>query len=176
MLTASYLSVKAVKRDPKAKAAYIQHFGDGNLVHLNNVTNIIRLMHDRVGGDTEVIMMSYVPNLAAFNALGVGPLPAGTNIEDVEAFVVQVGVDPGTALSVYVCPAFFTGNVYIPNAVNRRTGTGTILHELSHGVGGTADHAYTWQGNYAGLNAVQRSRNADTYRAYCQSFDNPLRK
>jgi hypothetical protein len=77
----------------------------------------------------------------------------------------------GTPLTVYVGPAFFTGNVYIPNALNRRTGTGTILHEMSHGVGKTDDHAYTWAGAYAALSAIRRTRNADSYRAYCQSFD-----
>lgn len=84
------------------------------------------------------------------------------NIADVEAFVVQTGVAPETALKVYIVPSFFTGDVYIPNAVNQRTGTGTVLHELSHGVAATEDHAYTWQANYAGLSAIRRTRNADS--------------
>ncbi len=170
MLTRSYLSIRAVQRDQQARAIYVQHFNDPNLIHLFHVSNVIRSMHDRVT-TAQVMMMSYVPDLITFNALGIGPLPAGVVIADVEAFVVQRGVAAGTQLTVYIAPSFFTGNVYIPNAVNQRTGTGTILHELSHGVGDTDDHAYTWQGNYAGLSAVRRTRNADSYRAYCQSFD-----
>ena len=170
MLTRATLSVRAVQRDQQAKAAYVQHFGDATLIHHHHVSNVVRLMQERVTTN-QVMRMSYVPDMAAFNALGVGPLPAGTAIDNVEAFVVQRGVPAATPLMVYVAPSFFTGNVYIPNAVNQRTGTGTILHELSHGAASTDDHAYTWQGHYAGLSALRRARNADSYRAYCQSFD-----
>lgn len=173
MLTKSYLSVKAVKRDEQAKNIYVQHFADNALTYLDDVTNTIKLMLDRVTESKSVLTMSYVPDIAAYNALGIGPLPGGVNIADVEAFVVQLGVAPQTPLSVYVCPSFFTGDVYIPRNVNQRSGTGTILHELSHGVGNNiGDHAYTWDtANYNALNAHDRAKNADTYRAYCQSFD-----
>ncbi len=170
MLTRSYLSVQAAQRDQQARNIYVQHFNDGQLIHQYHVSNVIRAMLDRVNTQ-QVMTMSYVPDLAAFNALGIGALPAGMDIANVEAFVVQTGVAPGTALTVYIAPSFFTGDVYIPNAVNQRTGTGTILHELSHGVAATEDHAYTWQAHYAGLSAIRRTRNADSYRAYCQSFD-----
>jgi len=171
MLTRSLLSVMAARRDPQARHTYVQHFGDGTLLHHHHVTNVIRLMLDRMATAHQIVMMSYVPNTATFNALGVGPLPAGVTIANVEAFVVDTGVVATTPLTVYIAPGFFTGNVYLPNAVNRRTGTGTILHELSHGVAATEDHAYTWQPQYAGLSAVRRTRNADSFRAYCQSFD-----
>lgn len=171
MLTRAYLSVNAVALDQQAKATYTQHFADLPLIHLYHVANVVRLMHNRVTAGNQVMVMSYVPDQAAFNALGCGPLPAGANLANVEAFVLQRGVALGTPLTVYVGPAFFTGNVYIPNALNRRTGTGTILHEMSHGVGKTDDHAYTWAGAYAALSAIRRTRNADSYRAYCQSFD-----
>jgi hypothetical protein len=171
MLTRTHLSVQAVNRDQQARANYIQHFSDGTLIHVHHVSNVIRLMLDRVTTPNQVITMSYIPTLAAFMALNLGPLPAGAQIADVEAFVLQRGAPAATPLRVYVCPGFFTGNVYIPNAVNQRTGTGTILHELSHGVGSTEDHAYTWAPQYAALSAIRRTRNADSYRAYCQSFD-----
>jgi hypothetical protein len=171
MLTRAYLSVLAVGLDQQAKAAYVQHFRDRTLIHLHHVTNIVRLMHDRVTTPNQVIVMSYVPDLAAFNALGSGPLPAGVALGNVEAFVVQRGLVWASPLTICIGPAFFTGNVYIPNAANQRTGTGTILHELSHGVGNTDDHAYTWSPAYAALSTVRRTRNADSYRAYCQSFD-----
>ena len=171
MLTRASLSVRAAGRDDMARASYVQHFADGNLIHQYHVTGVITSMLNRVAEGGQVMTMSYIPDLPTFNALGVGPLPPGATIGNVEAFVVQRGVGAATPLTVYIAPAFFTGNVYIPNAVNQRTGTGTILHELSHGVGNTDDHAYTWQPNYAGLSAVRRTRNADSYRAYCQSFD-----
>jgi hypothetical protein len=170
MLTKSYLSVRAVQRAQQARGIYVQHFADAPLTHLYHVTNVIKSMHDRVT-TSQVLRMSYVPDLPTFNALGVGPLPAGVLLANVEAFVIQRDVAAATPLTVYIGPSFFTGNVYLPNAVNQRTGTGTILHELSHGVAGTDDHAYTWQASYANLSAVRRTRNADSYRAFCQSFD-----
>ncbi|RMF94280.1 MAG: hypothetical protein D6736_00315 [Nitrospinota bacterium] len=169
MLLRSYLSIRVVRSDQQAKATYVQHFRDPLLNHLPRASNIIRLMHDRVTTQ-QVMIMSYVPNLAAFNALGL-VLPPGMSFETIEAFVIQRGVAAAMPLTVYIGPAFFTHNVYIPKAVNQRTGTGTILHELSHGVGNTADHAYTWEPRYASLTANQRTNNADSYRAYCQSFD-----
>lgn len=170
MLTRAYLSVQAVQRDNDAKAIYTTHFSDAPLANLQHVQGVIAAMHDRVTTQ-QVIVMSFVPDLQTFNALGVGPLPNGVDIRQVEAFVVQSAVAANTPLTVYIAPSFFTGNVYLPNAVNQRTGTGTILHELSHGVSGTLDHAYTWQPAYAGLTAADRANNADSYRAYCQSFD-----
>lgn len=170
MLTRAYISIQAVPRDSEARNRYVQHFSDPTLTYLAHVKTIVAAMHDRIA-TTQVVEMSYVPNLPAFTALGVGPLPPGVVIDQVEAFVTQNAVPALTPLTVYIAPAFFTGNVYLPNAQNQRTGTGTILHELSHGVGGTADHAYTWDPAYAGLTAAQRSANADSYRAYCQSFD-----
>lgn len=171
MLTRAYLSTMAINLDRQAKATYVQHFGDANLIHLYHVTNVVRLMHDRVATANQVMVMAYVPDLAAFNALGTGPLPAGVVLGNVEAFVLRRGLAGASPLTVYIGPAFFTRTVYIPNAVNLRTGTGTILHELSHGVGNTDDHAYAWDAAYAALSAVRRTRNADSYRAYCQSFD-----
>ena len=171
MLTASYVSVRAVSRDTKAKATYVTHFGDAALANLASVTNVIRIMQERVTAGNQTLTMSYVANAAGFTALGIGALPAGVSIEKVEAFVIQKGVAPTTALTCYIAPAFFTGDVYILNATNQRTGTGTILHELSHGVGNTGDHGYTWEAKYATLSADLRAKNADCYRAYCQSFD-----
>jgi hypothetical protein len=171
MLTRSYLSVRAVNRDTEARGHYITHFNNSSLSELPQMTNVVRLMHDRIAVNSQVITMSYVPTMAAFTALGVGPLPPGVNIGNVEAFVVQLGVASATALTMYIAPAFFGGNIFIATPGNQRTGTGTVLHELSHGVGGTADHAYTWQPGYATISAAQRARNADSYRAYCQAFD-----
>jgi len=171
MLTRAYLSIRAVNRDKEARAIYVTYFNNASLTNLVRVTNIIRSMHDRVSLGNQNVTMSYVPDNNAFLALGVGALPAGVTIAQVEAFVVQHGVPPPTPLRLYTCPSFFTGNVYLPNAVNQRTGTGTILHELSHGVGDTSDHAYTWAPAYRSLTADQRAANADSYRAYCQAFD-----
>ncbi|MEW5801046.1 MAG: M35 family metallo-endopeptidase [bacterium] len=173
MLTRSYLSIKAVNRDQDARATYISHFNNATLTNLVRVTDIIRLMYNRVTMTNQTITMSYVPDIGTFNGLGIGPLPNGVLIQDVEAFVVARGVPANTPLTVYICPAFFTGDVYIPKlgALNGRSGTGTILHELSHGVGDTDDHAYTWQAGYNLLSDNQRADNADSYRAYCQSFD-----
>lgn len=170
MLNRSYLSVQAVTRDDQARAHYVQYFNDPHLIHHFHVSHVIHSMYDRVTTQ-QVMIMSYVPDIAAYNALGVGPLPGGVAIVNIEAFVTMKGVAAATPLRVYIAPSFFTGDVYLPNAINQRTGTGTILHELSHGVGSTEDHAYTWQAHYAGLSAVRRTRNADSYRAYCQSFD-----
>ena len=171
MFTRSYLSVQAVTRDDEARAAYILYFNDPGLTQLGHVQNIVRDMHDRVAKPSQVVQMIYVPTLAAFTALGVGALPMGVSFDNVEAFVTQSAAPAATPLRLFIGPSFFTGNVYIPNALNQRTGTGTILHELSHGVGGTADQAYPWQPAYAGLTAAQRANNADSFRAYCQSFD-----
>jgi hypothetical protein len=115
--------------------------------------------------------MSYVPTVAAYNALGAGPLPAGVNLDHVEAFTNQNNILPAVNLTCYIGPAFFKGDVYIPHAPDQRSGTGTILHELSHGVSGAIDHMYTWDANYHTLTALQRAENADTYREYCQLFD-----
>lgn len=171
MLTRAYVSIQAVNRDADQRAAYVTHFNNASLTNLPRVTNIIRSMHARVTSAGQILTMSYIPDHAAFVALGVGPLPAGATINNAEAFVVQRGVLPITPLTVYICPAFFTGDVYIPDNVDQRSGTGTILHELSHGVGNTADHAYTWAPEYRRISADQRANNADSCRAYCQSFD-----
>ncbi|MEL7006304.1 MAG: M35 family metallo-endopeptidase [Bacteroidota bacterium] len=174
MLIKAYVSVKAVRRDDEYhRSSYLNHFDDNDLTHLDTVTNIIKLMYDRVTNINQIITMSYVPDDAVFNALNVGSLPVGVTIHNVEAFVVHKGVAESVPLQIFIGPSFFTGNVYIPNSANQRTGTGTILHELSHGVGNTNDHAYTWDNTYTNLNANQRADNADSYRAYCQSFDNP---
>ena len=176
MLNSAFLAVKAIKPAAQMpqqgqRTTYVQHFSDPTLVELGEVTRVITAMYSRICKSSQTIVMSDVPDMTTFNGLSVGPLPACVNFQNVEAFVIHRGVAPGTALSVYICPAFFKGNVYIPKSVNQRTGTGTVLHELSHGVGNTADHAYTWEGTYATLSANQRARNADSYRAYCQSFD-----
>src|SRR5208283_4403030 len=107
------------------------------LAQLATVQRIIGLMLNRM--TTGTLDFHYVPTLGAFNSLGVGPLPAGVTINNVEAFVVQRGIAGNVSLRVYFCPGFFTGNVYATGNVNARTGTGTFLHELSHGVGNTRD-------------------------------------
>jgi hypothetical protein len=171
MLTRSYLSVRAVNRDNTARNHYVTHFRNATLTELAHVTGVVRLMHDRIAVVGQTITMSYVPTLADFTALNVGPLPVGINFSQIEAFVVQNGVPAATPLMMYIGPSFFRGNIYIATPGNQRTGTGTILHELSHGVGDTDDHAYTWQPAYATITEAQRARNADSYRAYCQAFD-----
>jgi hypothetical protein len=171
MLTRAYISIRAVQRDAEARNNYVTHFNNPTITNLAQVTQVILSMHDRVLAGNQVLTMSYVPTLAAFNALGVGAFPANMIYANIEAFVTQNGVPAATPLTCYIGPGFYTGDVYIPNAVNQRTGTGTILHELSHGTGATTDHAYTWDPVYGQLSAIQRATNADTYRAYCQSFD-----
>jgi hypothetical protein len=173
MLTRAYLSIRAAQRDQEARTAYITHFNNASMTNLGHVTSVIRLMHDRMTVAAQILTMSYVPNLGVFNALGVGPLPAGVVFNNVEAFVIPPPVPPppATPVTMYIAPAFFTGDVYIPNAQNQRTGTGTILHELSHAVGKTDDCAYSWDAAYRRISANERSRNADSYRQYCQSFD-----
>jgi hypothetical protein len=171
MLTRAYFSIRAANRDAAQRATYVAHFNNASMTNLAAVTNVIRLMHSRVTSAGEIINMSLIPDLAAFHAAGAGNLPAGARMQDVEAFVLERGVLPNHPLTVYIGPSFFTGDVYLPNAQNQRTGTGTILHELSHGVGNTLDHAYTYQPEYRRISANQRAENADSYRAYCQSFD-----
>lgn len=169
MLSAAHLSAQAVLRETEARNIYQRHFT--NVTQLTAVQRIIKLMMERVTKSDQHLDFHYVPTLVAFNSIGVGPLPIGMDIKNVEAFVVQRGVVPSTRLKVYFAPAFFSGDVYVSSDVNARTGTGTFLHELSHGVGNTADHAYTWQGAYATLTPAQQAANADSYRAYCQGFD-----
>jgi hypothetical protein len=172
MLVASATAVRAVSTTGAAdtRAAYVAHFGDPSLAELTHVRGVVAAMESRVADPGQTLVMSFVPDAKALNALGLH-LPTGINFDDVEAFVVQRGVPKSAPLSVYVGPAFFEGDVYVSDDPNERTGTGTILHELSHGVGGTHDFAYTHEAAYAGLTAHQRARNADSYRAYCQSFD-----
>ena len=169
MLTGASLSASAVTRDAQADALYQQHFVDPGHVQLGAVQQVIQRMLARV--TTGTLNFHYVPTLAAFQGLGVGALPAGVVIGNVEAFVIQRGIGAGVALSCYFAPAFFTGNVHVAANPNVRTGTGTFLHEMSHGDGNTQDHAYTWQAGYGALTAAQRADNADSYRAYCQTFD-----
>jgi len=157
MLTRSNLSAQAVRRDTKARVNYTTHFT--NLTKLADVQKIIKDMHERVSKAGQNMIFHYVPTTAAFNALGIGPLPAGVTIDRVEMFVTQRGIDSNTDLHAYFAPAFFTRNVYVSDDVNKRTGTGTFLHELSHGVGNTQDHAYTWQPGYATLTSAQRADN-----------------
>jgi len=168
MLNAARTSVMAVRNDVAQRNVYQYHFGDIDLRELQRVRNIIALMDARVTNGT--LIFHYVPTLAAFNHHGLA-LPPGIVFNLVEAFVVQTGAPALTPLHVYFGPSFFTGNVHVARDVNVRTGTGTFLHELSHGVGATADHAYTWEGKYANLTPGQRATNADSYRAYCQGFD-----
>jgi hypothetical protein len=169
MLTAAQLSARAVRIDAAQRTIYQQYFSDVPLLQLANVQQIIGLMVSRM--TTGTLDFHYVPTLAALNSLGIGRLPAGVSFNNVEAFVVQRGVAANVALRVFFCPRFFTGNVYVTGNVNARTGTGTFLHELSHGVGNTSDYAYTWQPTFAALTAARHAMNADTYRAFCQGFD-----
>lgn len=169
MLTAASVSVLATKHNDTASAKYDDHFSDPTFTQLARVQKVIALMLARLTSGS--MLFHYVPDQGSFDHLNIGRLPHGYHINDIEAFVIQRNVIPGRRLSVYFAPSFFTGNVYVARNPNTRTGTGTFLHELSHGVAGTADNAYTWQGTYAGLTAAQRANNADSYRAYCQSFD-----
>jgi hypothetical protein len=168
MLTKAYVSIRAVQRDGAARALYVKHFNNASLTNLPAATNVVRLMHDRIA--SQAVLMTYVPDLIAFNALGFA-LPPGVAFANVGAFVVQNGIAPGTTLTIYVGPSFFGGLVYLPKAPGEASGTGVLLHELSHGVGGTQDHAYTHSGNYRSLSVAQRVTNADSYRAYAQEFD-----
>lgn len=171
MLTKAYLSVIAASREEGARAIYIDIFQDRSLTYLRDVTGVVQKMYNRVTKTTEIITMSYVPSEVEFNNLGVGNLPSGASFRDVEAFVTQLNTAPSTPVIVYIGPAFFTGDVYLPKSIDQRSGTGTILHELSHAVCGTADHAYYWERTYQNVGPCERAKNADTYRAYCQSFD-----
>lgn len=168
MLTKAMMSIHAVQRDNAARALYVKHFNNAALDKLPAATAVVRAMHDRVAKNA--ITMTFVPDLASFNALGFS-LPAGVAYSNVGAFVVQSGIPSGTPLTIYVGPSFFSGLVYLPKAPGDASGTGVLLHELSHGVGGTRDHAYTHSPNYKSLSAVQRVANADSYRAYAQEFD-----
>lgn len=170
MLTAANVSTRVVRQhEARSWAIYQQHFTDPTLAELDTVQRILQQMLNRMA--TGGLAFHYVPTMASFNTLGVGGLPPGVTIDRVEAFVTQRGVAAGILLDVYISPAFFTGNAYVAANPNVRTGTGTLLHELSHGVGNTADHAYTHEAAYAHLTAAQRAINADSYRAYCQGFD-----
>lgn len=171
MLHRALLSIRTIRNDLNARRLYANAFNDASLTNVGRVTQVIERMHKRVTMPNETLTMSYVPDLATFQKLGIGPLPAGVNLMYIEAFVVKLNVAPHTPLSCYICPAFFKGDVYIPKDLNERSGTGTVLHELSHGVGGTVDHAYTWQPEYSRLSDDQRANNADSYRHYCQQFD-----
>lgn len=171
MLTRAYLSINVAGRDEAARASYIDIFQDRSLIYLRNVTGVVQKMYNRVTTTTEIIIMSYVHSESVFNQLGIGPLPPGVSIDRVEAFVTQKNTSTSTPVTVYICPAFFNGDVYLPKSINERSGTGTILHELSHAVSGTEDYAYYWESRYQSVGSCERAKNADTYRAYCQSFD-----
>ncbi|SEQ28508.1 hypothetical protein SAMN04488038_105134 [Solimonas aquatica] len=148
--------------DACARAAYEAHFGPLSWHRLRHVRRVVQLMHERITQPESGLLMSYVPDMLAYEALRLGALPTGVKLNQVEAFVAQLGVAPKVPLRMFIAPAFFTAS---------RGATGTLLHELSHGVGNTMDYAYVWQRRYASLSPVQRTRNADSYRAYCGQFD-----
>jgi hypothetical protein len=49
---------------------------------------------------------------------------------------------------------------------------GTIIHECSHLVLGTSDHAYYYEGSFSALTSAQHDMNADSYsvRAFPRTF------
>jgi hypothetical protein len=167
MVTASLLSCRAVQRDDAARARYVTHFNDAGLLQLPTVTRILQTLERRVARPGEDVVLSLLmappPGLA---------LPPGATWNDCEACAVPGNPPPNQPVTVYVCPAFFRGDVYVPrNDPRQRSGTGTVLHELTHACANTADHGYSWQPHYGVMAAAQRATNADTYREYCQEFD-----
>lgn len=167
MITAALLSCRAARRDPEARRRYETHFNDPALAQLPTVTRILTTLERRVAGRGQDI------NLSLLLALPPGlVLPPGANWGNVEACAVPANLAAPATPTVYICPAFFTGNVYVPrNDPTQRSGTGTVIHELTHACCNTADHGYTWQAGYGAMAAAQRATNADTYREYCQEFD-----
>jgi peptidyl-Lys metalloendopeptidase len=75
-------------------------------------------------------------------------------------------VYPGGALEVFLCPQFW-------NAPDTGTDTkfGTIIHEVSHEVAGTKDHAYGVSNckNLASNDPVKAVENADCYEYFAES-------
>jgi hypothetical protein len=94
MLTAAHISARVARNDADQRTIYQQRFSDIPLAQLATVQRIIDLMLSRM--TTGALDFHYVPTLAAFNSLGVGPLPAGVKIDNIEAFVIQHAMNADT--------------------------------------------------------------------------------
>ena len=164
MITKALISCKAVQRDAEARAKYIAHFGD--LTQLGTVQTCLGILERRIGAPGSDINVNLQMTLPA----GV-VLPAGATWDMVEAYATPGAPAGNVAASLTVCPAFFTGDLYVSRVPGGRTGAGTVIHELSHACFNTADHFYSHQPAYAAQTAAQMATNADNYREYCQSFD-----
>lgn len=83
------------------------------------------------------------------------------------AYVAAAGGGLGAGVIIYLCDMFFRAPLYGTNSQ-----VGTILHETSHLVGETQDHAYGEQDckNLARKNPINAILNADNYEFYIESF------
>ena len=168
MITAALSSCLAVRRGNYAYGIYVDHFHDDTLIQLATVRNTLKKMERRIVSGNELIQMRLKLTPPRDMAL-----PQGVVWGLVEAYAYPGNPPPSKPVQVFVCPSFFTGDLYLPRRgdANTRTATGTVIHELSHALANTRDHAYTHQPAYANLTAAQAATNADSYREFCQSFD-----
>lgn len=83
------------------------------------------------------------------------------------AYVEHVGGGLNPGVTIFLCQQFFVAPLYGENSQ-----VGTILHEVSHLVGGTDDHRYGPQDckELARNNPALARQNADNYEYYIESF------
>ncbi len=177
MLTRATLSLGAARRgDAAARAIYVEHFERGlaDAAALNDavyarVRRVITSMFNRVTVDGEDITLTYVPDQATFT----GITNSHEDVTTIVAFAARGRPQPQDAIRIYICPGFFDEEIvtFIASRADQRSGTSSLVHELSHAVDDTQDHAYIDDAGYAGLSSLQRSDNADSYAFYCQAFD-----
>lgn len=146
LLTAAHTALVRIRYDDNEQERVLRWFGQFTIANKQQVFNNIRAIHNVV-----------VNRNITFRNGG-----AACAVGDYAYVRLNTGL-----VKVYLCDQFFrAGRRGIDSTV------GTIIHELSHLMAHTQDHAYG-QIRCRGLATTQEAQartNADNYQYYCESF------
>ncbi len=165
--------LSGVRRNPGFQAQFELYFGSPfDVGRYNTVKANIKRIYDVVCSQS-LFLYYRVDKMAGRpddtpGAGGGATIPAlinGQPLSNIFAYVLNPSPGPGT--HVYLCGQFFEGT-HLKDRHQDQIG-GVVIHELSHALCGTRDHAYG-DADCRALPVHQMVENADTYEYYCEQY------
>ncbi len=172
ILSRAWQAMLSVKRNMDIRGSYELYFGPFDDGRYNTVRTNLKTIHDVVCSQS--LHLYYRTGKAVGEAQDVpGSGPGATigqmvgthNIDNIYAYVLNPPPGPGT--HVFLCKLFFN-NTHLQQREEDQIG-GVFIHELSHHLCGTRDHAYG-PANCQALDPADMVTNADNYEYFCEQF------
>ncbi len=169
LINKGWVGLALVTKNVAARNAYELYFGPFDQNRFNTVKRNYKTMHDVLCSDS--LHLYYRTGKAVGKATDVpgasgniSQLVGSHNIDVIFAYVLNPSPAPG--VHMFLCKAFFEATHL--DRGNDAIG-GVFVHELSHTLCGTHDHAYG-PGPCQALTDDEKIENADNYEYFAESF------